>query len=191
MEARSTIRAISHLCFSWRQCHRGDVGRGSYERWEAGTVDGAECGAKSGRKRGFSEESRRTRCRSRITFVGIPRIPNLNQSSPPACENRSSGRINYWSGQSGPGVEHRLPERLASPPPTVAFTLSFFPCFSPILCSFLPHDSSSPFAGSFHFLSLTLTPSPLSLLLISRVPLVLGPRSSWSNFLFRPLNWTP
>lgn len=56
-EARSTIRAISHLCLSRLRCRRGDVGRGSYERWEAGTVDDAERDAAAG----GDEASRRSR----------------------------------------------------------------------------------------------------------------------------------
>lgn len=67
----------------------------------------------------------------------------------------------------GPGsparAEHRPPERLASPPPTVTF-----PPFIP--CSFLPRDSSSPFPGSFRFLSLILTPSPPTHLLCPTCP---------------------
>lgn len=41
-EARSTIGAISHLRFSRLQCHHGDIGGGSHERWEAGTAHDAE-----------------------------------------------------------------------------------------------------------------------------------------------------
>lgn len=59
---------------------------------------------------------------------------------PPSPDHRVGSMI-------GPGIpareEHGPPERLASPPPTVTFTLSFFPC------SFLPHDSSSPFPVHF------------------------------------------
>lgn len=98
------------------------------------------------------------------------------------CKHWSSGLINYdspqWSIILLKDLHHLL-----------QLSLSLFHSFALTLCSFLPHYSSSSFVGSFWFLSLSLTPSLPSRLVCS-LPLVRRPFSSWSNFLFRPLNRT-